>query len=399
MNDKSASRPARSLQRTAVLFVAPLLVVALAAVLIEAHPTKFKLADYEFLVIGLAVYAAVVFGGRMRNVATLVASVMIGLFAIEVASAMLAPNIPATSKGFSVSHPILGWAPSGAGTYHARKLAPDGSVVYDVSYTIDAPGLRRTLAGTSGPLVAFFGDSFTFGEGLDDPDTLPQSFADIDGRHLRVINFGFSGYGPQQFLRAIETGMFDRLLTGAKVFVFQTSAWHAERSSCVADFSIRAPRYVLKGDDPVFTGPCTEGLDRKLHEFLGNSATFRFLLEPLRGAIGGKDIDLYIAEVRQAAALARAKYGAPTVVLYDPADPAYMKSIGTTNDAIEARFRAAGLLVVDGTLEPADFPAGTALSIHGDGHPTGIANRARARRLYDFLKKNLPDLTATNGAQ
>jgi hypothetical protein len=82
LNDKSASRPSRSLQRTAVLFVAPFLVVALAAVLIEAHPTKFKLAEYEFLVIGLAVYVAVVFGGRMRNVATLVASVMIGLFAI-----------------------------------------------------------------------------------------------------------------------------------------------------------------------------------------------------------------------------------------------------------------------------------------------------------------------------
>jgi hypothetical protein len=74
----------------------------------------------------------------------------------------------------------------------------------------------------------------TFGQGVPDAETLPQAFADatgyrlnvlnlafLCGRHrisLNVLNLAFPGYGPQQFLRALETDMFRDLLTEPHLF-------------------------------------------------------------------------------------------------------------------------------------------------------------------------------------
>jgi hypothetical protein len=46
------------------------------------------------------------------------------------------------------------------------------------------------------------------------------------------------------------------------------------------------------------------------------------------------------------------------------------------------RLREGGLVVIDAGLDPNDFP-GQNLKIPGDGHPTGVANRARAVLVRD----------------
>jgi len=46
--------------------------------------------------------------------------------------------------------------------------------------------------------------------------------------------------------------------------------------------------------------------------------------------------------------------------------------------------REGGLVIIDARLDPKDFP-GQELQIPGDGHPTGIANRARALLVRDAL--------------
>ena len=63
----------------------------------------------------------------------------------------------------------------------------------------------------------FFGDSFTFGEGVNDEDTLPNAFSIVSG--MRVLNFGINGYGPHHMLRLLEldvpkkiTSSFPRLM-------------------------------------------------------------------------------------------------------------------------------------------------------------------------------------------
>jgi hypothetical protein len=389
--------PSCTLRRFFRFFFIPICFIAVAVVIARSPPRNhYRIAEWELLGFAVAVYFAVVTGGKLRNIATLIASLAFGLACIELVSASTVPYGALTSKGFSTSQPVLGWGPAGPGVYHANKVDHDGRIIFDVDYTIDPTGLRRTVSAPLGRTIAFFGDSFTFGEGVRDEDTLPQAFANIERHRLHVLNFGFPGYGPQQFLRAVETGLYDRLLTNASVFVFQTSAWHAERSSCLAGFVMRAPRYELRAGEPVHTGPCADGLARRLNEFLENMATFGKFFKPVLPSIGPNDIDLYIAEIRRAAELAEAKYGVRTIVLYLPTGDAYLAKAGIKDAEIEARFRQAGLLVLDGSLSESDFEPGTLLEISGDGHPTAVAHRARARLLHEFLTKNLPDLIAPN---
>ena len=121
---------------------------------------------------------------------------------------------------------------------------------------------------------------FTFGEGLQDSETLPQTFSDLENQRLRILNFGISGYGPQQFLRAMETGIFRRL-RNSRLIVLLTAPWHAERTSCLNPSMMRSPRYIMKdGQVTYFTGACAYRPLRILWEIVGHSAAYRALLSP-----------------------------------------------------------------------------------------------------------------------
>jgi len=111
--------------------------------------------------------------------------------------------------------------------------------------------------------------------------------------------------------------------------------------------------------------------------------------------IAPSDIDLYVAILIRAAELAHEKYGAPTVILYLP-DPGYARQSGFSDEQIMQRLRNAGLKVINVWLDQHDYP-GRPLAIPGDGHPTGVANLARAKMLYSALG-NLAALPASIGS-
>ena len=224
----------------------------------------------------------------------------------------------------------------------------------------------------------------TFGQGLPDNETMPQDYADLTGRKIHVLNFGFPGYGPQQFLRALETGMFDRLLKDTKIFVFQTAGWHVERASCRAGYMARAPRYELHEGRLVFKGACAEGFSRIFYDVILSSAFYQKLIAPTAASIGANDVEIYLAELERCAQLAKEKYGARLVILYLAESDAYLAKTGFTDAKIEERLRRGGMDVLDATLSPKNFPPGTQLQIPGDGHPTAIADRARAEMLQKF---------------
>ncbi len=313
------------------------------------------------------------------------AALTFGFAALELGSAAFEANPSVETRGFSVSRPGLGWGPSAPGVYHGKRVGSDGALIYDAGYTIDDHLLRRTISAAGRPTVAFFGDSMTFGQGLSDSETLPQAYADLAGRNTRVLNFGFPGYGPQQFLRALETDLFTPLLSDAKIFVYETAAWHAERSSCVAGHMVRAARYELRDGEPVFVGACAEGLSRVFREIFVNGAASRRFVRPFAGAAGAADVELYIAELRRSAELVKQKYGARLIVLYLSEGDAYLAKSGFTDAMIKTRLQHSGIELVDATLSPDDFPPGTLLRIPGDGHPTALANRAYTALLQNFL--------------
>src|SRR6516162_3540800 len=331
--------------------------------------------------VAVAVYVAAVVGGRLRDAFTVVASVGLGLIVAETyALVVSAPAIETNTPGYSVLRSIVGWGPGQPGVYRARKLdGRSGSVIYDVGYTIDADRNRQVISAPMGPTVAFFGDSMTFGQGVPDADTLPQAFADATGYRWHVLNLAFPGYGPQQFLRALETDVFRDLLTEPRLFVFLTAPWHAERSACLSDFVADGPRYVMVGGIPRYEGTCRGHWPVRLRRLWTRTAMYSVFFQPVLGGARSADIDLFVGILVRAGQLAREKYGVPTLILYWP-DEAYARRAGVTDAQIMERLREGGLLVINAGLDPNDFP-GQNLKIPGDGHPTGVANRAWAGNL------------------
>lgn len=325
--------------------------------------------------------------GRWRDSAVTLASIAFCLAAVEaLAIALQSSPIDRNTPGYSVADPDLGWRPGAPGTYHhVKQRRADAGTIFDVRYTIVPGPERKVDSDPAAPAIIFLGDSTTFGTGVNDADTLPQAFADATDRRFHVRNLAMSGYGPQQVLRRLE---LEPRLAGTRAFVFQTASFHAERASCWASFMLRAPRYTLQGGTPTYAGKCYENWWIAARSLFTASATYQRFLAPLIGQPSRAEIDLFIATLIQADRTARARHGAPLVILYmsrlptsQPGD--YLARAGLTEADIMARLRAAGLTVVDGTLDPAAFP--TPIAIPGDGHPTGTANRARAALLAKAL--------------
>jgi hypothetical protein len=129
----------------------------------------------------------------------------------------------------------------------------DGSLIYDVEYSLDRHGMRKTEA-RGYPAVYFFGDSFTFGEGVADDETLPAAFSRISGRPS--LNFAVPGYGPHQMLRQLETDWPGATTAEPPLIaVFTLLTGHIERAAGRSPWDTHGPHYEAVGDDAVYRGP------------------------------------------------------------------------------------------------------------------------------------------------
>ncbi len=92
----------------------------------------------------------------------------------------------------------LGW--SLIPNVEARGVSPGN---FEVVYRIDAQGRKAVpQAAATLPTLHFFGDSFTFGNGVTNDDTHLNLLAAAYGDRINVLNYGVSGYGLEQmFIR------------------------------------------------------------------------------------------------------------------------------------------------------------------------------------------------------
>ncbi|MGI8569856.1 MAG: SGNH/GDSL hydrolase family protein [Methylocella sp.] len=319
---------------------------------------------------------------------------------IEAVVTLLEPKTTTTiTQGRSVQRLVIGWGPEHAGHFHAEMRDPTGAVIYVADYTIDANLLRQTTSSEKGPAIVFFGDSHTFGEGVNDAETLPQAFADLLDRKERILNLGFTGYGPQQFLRELETGLFDPLIgSRPRLFIFLTAAWHAERTACKAYWTPHAPLYALENGRIVFKGACNEGPSLWLREWLQNTASYRLMVEPIRHKLSHDDVDLYIRILLAAVNFAKEKYGVATLIPYlrGWVGNDYLGGTGFSDESIIARLREGGAIVIDASLAEEEAQ-GALISIKGDGHPAPLANRLRASIIKDYIENRMPGILVAGG--
>jgi len=131
-----------------------------------------------------------------------------------------------------------------------------------------------------------------------------------------VLNLGFSGYGPPQFLAELQTGRFDRVIgTQPRFFIFMTMAEHAERTACKPVWVRLGPRYALENDRVALKGACYEGLRARVREWLENMASYRLFIEPYLQKGTHEDVELYVRIMLASVSLAKEKYGVATLSL------------------------------------------------------------------------------------
>lgn len=265
-------------------------------------------------------------GNRWRSAALLATALALSLVALDLFAGLLSPkamNMGVVTRTipqwWPPPDPILGFRPKPDSEVIAT--ATWGSeLVYRQTYHFDSAAARVTPpAPDASETYLFIGDSFIFGQGLRDDETMPSQFTKQNVPVARSVNLGVPGYGPNHLVRAFEAGLLDRY-TERKVKAVVT--WiipaHLQRVTGDGSWLGSSPRYVLENGVLRYTGSFNE------HRWRDPIAGLRYLLGQqfaFIDAIGQRQrqeeqIELFLALMAKLQADAREKFGAPLVIIY-----------------------------------------------------------------------------------
>jgi hypothetical protein len=220
--------------------------------------------------------------GISRNVAALFIGLVITIILIIVIDKTFGwiMNIKVSRSDFfpeSGDVDGLGWSArtdrklknTASGYSRAHKEMFDNEVIFDVTYNYDMLYRRQVPGnpvGNTDKFVIFFGGSQTFGEGLNDRDTIP-AIVQKEALSHRVYNYAYRGYGPHQMLKKLETYQLENEVPEAGgIAFFQYFSYHVPRvagtMSYISWAGAGAPYYDVNSKGQL--------------EYLGSFATGRF---------------------------------------------------------------------------------------------------------------------------
>lgn len=139
--------------------------------------------------------------------------------------------------------------------YTSKKIAltPNNREinVYDVIYNINDSGNRLTPNKSATRIdtnnaILFVGGSYTFGEGLNDDETLSYFLQESSGRS--AINAGLHGYGAHQALRILEDDELYRKRTKGKLVkavIYRSLPGHINRTAGYSPWDDYGPCYEI----------------------------------------------------------------------------------------------------------------------------------------------------------
>jgi hypothetical protein len=347
----------------------------------------------------LALAGVVVFGRTSwRSGALLVSALLLGLSAVEAIAGLIVPsaiNRTVVKKyqphRWTIDDPAVGYRPR-PGEKVQVEARYGNELVFRRTYTIEPSGARATAGPRGGgPTYLFIGDSFIFGEGLPDSETLPSKFAALVPQGAHVVNLGVLGYGPNHLVRALETGLYDPHVSGKVAAVFTWLALvQLPRVTGDGGWLGSSPRYVLDGSGvPRHTGSFTGYRLRDPIAGLSYLARSNFaaMARAAEPALERERADLYVALIARLRDLVRERYGAPLVLLYDWPD---REVDGDTDQQYLPIFRAVQaldipLVSVRKVMGPVDrWPE---FVIPHDSHPNSRLTAGLAAELAAFIDR------------
>jgi hypothetical protein len=377
---------------------------ALMLALVAAAALALPSAMWACLVATLLGLAGVVLfrGNGWRTGALLASAVALSLALLDAFAGLLTPTAHGAGLVRTVEprwwpqpHPVLGFRPMPDSTAVAHATF-NGQPVYHETYHIDSEGGRATPKRAPGTdLYLFLGDSFMFGQGISDNDTLPWLFAEAGDGKVRTLNLSAPGNAPNHLVRAFEAGLLDRYLgQPVKAVIVWIIPAQLARTTGDGSWLGSSPRYELVDGKLVHTGSFTEY--RLTHPIAGLKYYLGELF-PFVASIGEKQrqeeqLRLFVAMMARLQQYAREKFNAPLVVVYSWPDE---KTGGPHGDSVIdqselvnviTQMRKLGIELVRVDDLTSGHPTDKLL-IPYDGHPLRFTNELIAGELKKRLRK------------
>ena len=347
--------------------------------------------NFASLLMVVVVLSALIASFAPKTQTTLIP--LIAVFSVLAVAEIVLPFISPGSQGLTQHDQTSGYASGGyneringfgyrpnPGVYTSRKLTSEGDVIYDVVYTIGEDGYRNDIQSTD--IAAYiYGGSFTFGEGLNDNETL--SFYLLNKHGIGSKNVGVHGYGMHQALYNIEQGLVSQRENIVNVLL--TAPWHALRSSCKPSYAGGTPKYELTEEGIQLNGVCAGGSFTQ--RVLQKSNVFSLVASLFDevNVITDSDMDLYIEIVKRIARHTEDN-NSKLVIAYIDATDERLGNTRWSNDSIITELSNFAT-VLDVTLAETREELDPRFYIHErDVHPSAIANEYRAAIISSHLQ-------------
>lgn len=266
----------------------------------------------------------------------------------------------------------------------------DGERIYDAIYTIDAQGGRVAPPPNNGEVaIVLAGDSYNFGEGVRDDQTLAYFLQQRSHQVLRVPTMAVPGYGLHQLLRQLELGLPGR--HGAAMFewlVLSVGESPIARANGHFEQSRGSPRYELnERGQPIYAGTFDGEASFEWHRrLLHVSLLYKSVWQAWTSLAPSHDSEVFVALLRRIQDLAARKYGARVLVLYH-AGFLHANDYAGQRAQYHRLFSEAGVPFIDVNLAQPDVDA--SYFIAGDGHPAAKLNALLAELVLKTTKVEL----------
>jgi hypothetical protein len=215
----------------------------------------------------------------------------------------------------SVSDREFGYSLTPSETRTATKWFGE-ELVYQTQHTHNASGFRISPPRTAGraetlPAVLFYGGSFTYGEGVNDKETMAYVTGDLLGNSFATYNFGVNGYGPQQMLASAEEGFAKAVVRDQPRYViYQAIGDHVPRAAGRAPWLKRGPQYEVQSEGlRRVKGPVGARDDSRLRLLLETSNTAR-VIRARDWFVPRADLEVYLAILDRSRTVFEATYPA-----------------------------------------------------------------------------------------
>lgn len=271
------------------------------------------------------------------------------------------------------------------GVHSSKKLTNSGEGIYDVSYSIGTDGYRDDIENYRYYDAYIYGGSHTFGEGLNDNETLSYHLMNEHG--LFVKNMGLHGFGLHQALYNIQNGLTcnnDKCIN-----ILLTAPWHSLRSSCKKNYSVGTPKYLFKNGKLELDGTCSSpNFIKKILEKSKLYQLFKLAVLNKENIIKDEDLNLYFEIIKEIKKISN-KNNTKLLVAFIYTTEDRLDQTKWTNESIYNQIMKIADSVVNVTLAKKREELNSKYYIHDlDQHPSNIANKLRAK----FISKSINNL-------